>query len=108
MKTVYTEFFHRDESYIRAVGQNHIHGVHTVYIRYFWQGNRQMYGHIRFWPTLYIRFSCTVSANPRLKTPSAPIKGTERKLLLPDELARAAGQSLWFVSGSHVLAQIFS
>ena len=35
------------------VGQNHIY---TVYIRYFWQGNHQLYGHyglyIRFWPTL--------------------------------------------------------
>jgi len=26
------------------VGQNHIY---TVYIRYFWQGNHQIYGHIR-------------------------------------------------------------
>ena len=36
------------------VGQNHIY---TVCIRYFWQGNHQIYGHIRcvyirFWPTL--------------------------------------------------------
>jgi len=29
---------------IRRVGQNHIY---TVYIRYFWQGNHQIYGHIR-------------------------------------------------------------
>jgi len=36
------------------VGQNHIY---TVYIRYFWQGNHQIYGHIR---CIY-----TVLANPR-------------------------------------------
>ena len=35
------------------VGQNHIY---TVYIRYFWQGDRQIYGHIR---CIY-----TVLANP--------------------------------------------
>ena len=29
---------------ISRVGQNHIY---TVYIRYFWLGNHQMYGHIR-------------------------------------------------------------
>jgi hypothetical protein len=29
---------------IPRVGQNHIH---TVYIRYFWQGNHRIYGHIR-------------------------------------------------------------
>jgi len=34
-------------------GQNHIY---TVYIRYFWQGNHQIYGHIR---CIY-----TVLANP--------------------------------------------
>ena len=34
------------------VGQNHIY---TVYIRYFWQGNRQIYG--------YIQCICTVLAN---------------------------------------------
>jgi len=46
------------------VGQNN---KYTVYIRYFWQGNHQIYGHIRciytvlanpiyigFWPTLQI------------------------------------------------------
>ena len=38
--------------HIAKVGQNHIH---TVYIRYFWQGNHQIYGaYIRFWPTLPI------------------------------------------------------
>jgi hypothetical protein len=35
------------------VGQNHIY---TVFIRYFWQGNHQIYGHIR---CIY-----TVLANP--------------------------------------------
>jgi len=35
------------------VGQNHIY---TVYIQYFWQGNDQIYGHIR---CMY-----TVLANP--------------------------------------------
>ena len=30
--------------YIIRVGQNHIY---TMYIRYFWQGNEQIYGHIR-------------------------------------------------------------
>jgi hypothetical protein len=29
--------------------------TYTVYIRYFWQGNHQIYGvYIRFWPTLLI------------------------------------------------------
>jgi hypothetical protein len=38
--------------FINRVGQNH---VYTVYIRYFWQGNHQIYGvYIRFWPTLCI------------------------------------------------------
>jgi len=30
--------------HISRVGQNHLY---TVYIRYFWQGNHQLYGHIR-------------------------------------------------------------
>jgi hypothetical protein len=41
------------------VGQNHIY---TVYIRYFWKGKYEIYGHIRsygvyiqFWPTLHRR-----------------------------------------------------
>ena len=38
---------------MNRVGQNHIH---TVYIRYFWQENHQIYGHIRG--------ACTVLANP--------------------------------------------
>jgi len=43
-------------SKICRVGQNHIY---TVYIRYFWQENHQIYGHIR----------CihTVLANPKNK-----------------------------------------
>ena len=37
---------------ISRVGQNHIY---TVHLRYFWQGNHQIYGvYIRFWPTLTI------------------------------------------------------
>jgi len=31
-------------SFIHRVGQNHIY---TLYIRYVWQGNHQIYGHIR-------------------------------------------------------------
>jgi len=40
-------------SYTCRVGQNHIY---TVHIRYFWQGNYQIYGHIRC--------TYTVLANP--------------------------------------------
>jgi len=40
-------------NFIPRVGQNHIY---TVYIRYFWQGNHEIYGHIR---CIY-----TVLANP--------------------------------------------
>jgi len=39
---------------IFRVGQNH---KFTVYIRYFWQGNHQIYGHIQ---CIY-----TILANPR-------------------------------------------
>jgi len=40
------------------VDQNHIY---TVYIRYFWQGNHQIYGvYIRFWPTLAM---CSICAS---------------------------------------------
>jgi len=51
------------------VGQNHIY---TVYIRYFWLGNHQIYGvyiyvYIRFWPTLQMLFIHAVLANPALK-----------------------------------------
>jgi hypothetical protein len=47
---------------ICRVGQNHIY---TVYIRYFWQGNHQIYGHIR---CIY-----TVLANPEyMQRPSTP------------------------------------
>jgi len=41
---------------IGRVGQNHIY---TVYVRYFWQGYHQIYGHIR---CIY-----TVLANPRYR-----------------------------------------
>jgi len=40
---------------IRRVGQNHIY---TVYIRYSWQENHQIYGHIR---CIYIRFWLTLA-----------------------------------------------
>jgi len=46
-----TSYQNKAQAY--RVGQNHIH---TVYIRYFWQGNHQIYGHIR---CIY-----TVLANP--------------------------------------------
>jgi len=39
---------------MNRVGQSHIY---TVCIRYFWQGNHQIYGHIRFWPTLVMSFT---------------------------------------------------
>jgi len=48
MKCIGTAF-----GYICRVGQNHIY---TVYIRYYWQGNHEIYGHIR---CIY-----TVLANP--------------------------------------------
>ena len=35
---------HRPRHLMSRVGQNHIY---TVYIRYLWQGNHQIYGHIR-------------------------------------------------------------
>jgi hypothetical protein len=31
-------------AHLNRVGQNH---TYTVYVRYFWQGNHQIYGHIR-------------------------------------------------------------
>jgi hypothetical protein len=46
---------------IYKVGQNHIY---TVYIRYFWQGNHKIYGHIRCIytvlanPTHILRYRC--------------------------------------------------
>jgi hypothetical protein len=45
------------------VGQNHIY---TVYIRYFWQANRQIYGHIRS--------ICTVLANPMYYCPGQSLE----------------------------------
>jgi hypothetical protein len=44
---------HDSATHMFRVGQNHIY---TVYIRYFWQGKHQIYGHIR---CIY-----TVLANP--------------------------------------------
>jgi len=46
------------------VGQNHIY---TVYIWYFWQGNHQIYGHIRCVYTVlaspsHVQYVCTVLA----------------------------------------------
>jgi hypothetical protein len=40
-----------------------IHSVHTVYIRYFWQGNHQWYGQIR---CIYCYVWYTILANPML------------------------------------------
>ena len=37
------------------VGQNYIY---TVYIRYFWQGNHQIYGHLRCIYTVLANPSC--------------------------------------------------
>jgi len=56
---------------ISRVGQNPI----TVYIRYFWQGNHQMYGHIR---CIY-----TVLANPKYKVlQSCPKSSPQQKAWL--------------------------
>jgi len=46
---------------ILRVGQNHIK---TVYIRYFWQGNHQIYSHMQFWPTLDILCRPTQAHSP--------------------------------------------
>ena len=55
------------------VGQNHIY---TVYIRYVWQGNHQIYGHIR---CIY-----TVLANPKyVLTQDDHITGPPRLQLAP-------------------------
>jgi len=51
---------------INRVGQNHIH---TVCIRYFWQGNHHIYGHIR---CIY-----TVLANPTHKAGTRPVQKLE-------------------------------
>ena len=45
---------HELRSNMDRVGQNH---AYTVYMRYFWQGNDQIYGRIRC--------ICTVLANPK-------------------------------------------
>jgi len=41
--------------HVNRVGQNHIY---TVYIRYFWQGNHQIYGHIRCIYTVLANLTC--------------------------------------------------
>jgi len=43
---------------LHRVGQNHIY---TVYIRYFWQGNHQIYGHIRCIYTVLANLIVTTS-----------------------------------------------
>jgi len=54
LATEYAPILHdRSTPIMHRVGQNHIY---TVYIRCFWQGNHQIYGHIR---CIY-----TVLANP--------------------------------------------
>jgi len=58
--------------FISKVGQNHIY---TVYIRYFWQGNHRIYGHIR---CIY-----TVLANPIYKQSNGTQAG---KCPIPTEL----------------------
>jgi len=45
------------------VGQNHIY---TVYTRYFWQGNHQIYGHIRCIYTVLPKPMCDVWVTQRL------------------------------------------
>ena len=66
---------------IFRVGQDHIY---TVHIRYFWQGNHQIYGHIR---CIY-----TVLANPKHIYEAAPwtIKGAIRY-----KRAQQAGPVSW-------------
>ena len=52
--------------------------IHTVYTQYFWQGNHQIYGRIRFWSTLRVcgasvctcaraRNQCTCCAGAQLQ-----------------------------------------
>jgi len=56
----FTEYTVVYELYIRRVGQNHIC---TVFIRYFWQGNHQIYDHIRCIYTVLANPIYTVLAN---------------------------------------------
>jgi len=49
------------------VGQNHIY---TVYIRYFWQGNHQIYGYIRCIYTVLANPTYTVYTYTALASPS--------------------------------------
>jgi hypothetical protein len=68
--------------HIRRVGQNHIY---TVYIRYFWQGNYQIYGHIRCMYTVLANpthtfCTCCICSHALLSVHTAlPLR-----LLLPD------------------------
>jgi hypothetical protein len=57
--------------HIHSVGQNH---MYTVYIRYFWQGNHQIYGHIRR--------TFTVLANPTLAASSSQRLGWYKAMLV--------------------------
>ena len=60
-------------------GQNHVH-INTVYIGIFWQGNHQMYCHIR---CIY-----TVLANPQqhARTTAVDEVGERRQLEAPNVL----------------------
>jgi hypothetical protein len=53
---------------IHRVGQDHIY---TVYIRYFWQKNDQIYGHIRCIYTVLANPINTPFVTPNLDTPTA-------------------------------------
>jgi hypothetical protein len=62
---------------VRRVGQN---PIHTVYIRYFWQGNHQIYSHIRCIcirsgkPYLYvIRQSCSTRETGKVVVPEKQV-----------------------------------
>jgi hypothetical protein len=63
-----------DRSCVKArVGQNHIY-TYTVYIRYFWQGYHQIYGHIRCtytalaYPSKSLSWAMSASNKARLST----------------------------------------
>ena len=75
---LYARWFFSAKVYIMCrVDQNHIY---TVHIRYFLQGNHQIYGvYIRFWPTL-IMCMCLW---PTLHTTCSPyISGSDQSYLL--------------------------
>jgi hypothetical protein len=56
---------------ISRVGQNHIY---TVFVRYFWQGNHQIYGHIQ---CIY-----TILANPTYQSCYDPFSYTPVKFFI--------------------------